>query len=562
MNNEQNEKNLPEQETVQEEGNEAVKETVTEEVTETADAAVTETEVTEEPAEADPEEKPDSQPEKTKKPQKEKTGKFKRGGMATLMSVVFVAIVVVINILVGLLTERFPSMNIDLTAQKLNSLSDQALEIAKSVDKETTLYLIGSEEKYRKDQIFSSYGLEFSQVANLAEKLQEANSKISVEFIDPDSNPGFISQYSSESLTTGCVMVATETRHKTLQASDLFTVGTDQTTYQTVTYSKVDSALAAALEMVNMDNVPVLTIATGHDEKLDPSEYLSAFIDMMENQNYEVKEIDFATEEIPEDTQILMLPTPSTDYSVEEIEKLRAYLDDEERPEDFMLLVTCHTTQGELPRLASLLEEWGIRVESGMVAETDTNRMMVGNQGYVMVDANQEDFLEDESYSRLICPGSRPITRLFEGNGDVSTYPVWTTADSAFVVTADMEEIPDNPVTEELNTAVMAVKHVEMDNDYKLRSIVVFGSSIVFLDDFINTTAYDNGAYIEDLLQYCTGTDDSQVTVKTEQVQTNILDISTTLNTVLVLGLGVFTIGIPVVIVIIGLVVYLKRRHL
>ena len=56
-----------------------------------------------------------------------KSNKFKRGGMATLMSVVFIAIVVVLNILITALSNRFPSMNFDMTAQGLNTLSDQSL---------------------------------------------------------------------------------------------------------------------------------------------------------------------------------------------------------------------------------------------------------------------------------------------------------------------------------------------------------------------------------------------------------------------------------------------------
>ena len=42
------------------------------------------------------------------------------------MTVVFVAIVIVLNVVVSALAERFPSMDIDMTAQGLNTLSDQA----------------------------------------------------------------------------------------------------------------------------------------------------------------------------------------------------------------------------------------------------------------------------------------------------------------------------------------------------------------------------------------------------------------------------------------------------
>ena len=74
------------------------------------------------------------------------SNRFKRGGMSTLLSVVFIAIVVAVNVGVTALTDRFPSLDIDMTAQGLNTLSDQAMEIAKSVDKDTTITLIGTEE--------------------------------------------------------------------------------------------------------------------------------------------------------------------------------------------------------------------------------------------------------------------------------------------------------------------------------------------------------------------------------------------------------------------------------
>ena len=251
-------------------------------------------------------------PKKGKNPFR--SNKFKRGGMATLMTVVFVAIVIVLNVVVSALAERFPSMDIDMTAQGLNTLSDQAIEIAQSIDEDTTIYLIGSEDAYENNQIYSSYGLEYSQVASLARRLAEANSHIKVEFVDPDTNPTFISEYADEDLSTGKVMVQTERRHRVLTVTDLFTIEQDQTTGGYNTYSMVDSALAGALELVNMEDVPVFTIATGHGEMLT-SDNMASFISMLEDQNFEVQEIDLLTESIPEGTQVLMLPTPTTDDS-------------------------------------------------------------------------------------------------------------------------------------------------------------------------------------------------------------------------------------------------------
>lgn len=486
--------------------------------------------------------------------------KFKRGGMATALSVVFIAIVVALNLLVSALTDRFPSLDIDLTAQKVNSLSDQALEIAKNVDREVTIYLIGTQEGYEQNQIYSSYvqrGMQYSQVSSLVKRLVEANPLISMEYVDPDTNPEFISQYESDSLATGKVLVESDLRHTVLTINDLFII--NQETGSTIN-SKVDSALAGALELVNMDTVPVMSIITGHGEMLSTSN-MAAFVDNMEQNNFQVEEVDILTQEIPENTQVLMIATPTTDFSTEEIDKIRAYLDDETRDQQVTLLVSAYPSQGELPNLAAFLEEWGVQVGTGVVAETDSNYAAYDARG-VLVTASPL-VLTSNTYSRLLSYYSAPITLTFEENNGISTTPLWTTQDSAYVITADMtEEDAANPETGEQVVASLSSKDVEVNGETYARNVVVFGSSDLFTDNFMGTSAFEDSTYMNDLLLDLTDTDASAVvTVEEEEVETMQLDVSASTGTVTLLGI-LFTGGIPVVILLVGLGIYLKRRHL
>ena len=507
-------------------------------------------------------------PQEAKKEKKQKApkkpfnfNKVKRGSVATLMTVLFVAIVVALNVVVSALTDRFPSMNIDLTAQGLNTLSEQALEIARGVENETSIYLIGAEENYRENTIYSNYGLEYSQVANLAERMQEANSKIHVEFIDPDTDPQFISDRAEDYLTTGKVLVETEKRSKVLSVNDLFSLQQDETTYQTVGYSMVDSALAGALELVNMDEVPVLTIATGHDEILSSSN-LTAFETLLGSQNFDVQEVDFMLEEIPAETQILLIPAPTSDYTDEEIQRLRDFLEDEETAKDLTVMVTCYPSQGELPKLAGFLEEWGVQAEPGIVAETSSSRVVVAQSSYVLVDA-AEDILAEDGYSRLVSPVSSPLTLLFESNDGISTRALWSTRDTAYVITEDTTEAEAaDPVTSQQIVATQSYRTVDVGEESYTRNVVVFGSSYVFTDTFLNASAFDDRQYVTDLLQYVTATDGSSITVETQAVQTQTYDVGASQSTIMLLGLGVFTIAIPVIILAVGLVIFLRRRHM
>ena len=64
--------------------------------------------------------------------------KFKHGSMAVVFTAVFIAIIIVVNILVSALSDRFPSMNFDMTLEGLNTLSEEAVDVAKGIESDTT----------------------------------------------------------------------------------------------------------------------------------------------------------------------------------------------------------------------------------------------------------------------------------------------------------------------------------------------------------------------------------------------------------------------------------------
>lgn len=63
------------------------------------------------------------------------------------------------------------------------------------VQNPTTIYIMASEDIAKSDTLLAEYGIKYSQVSALAEKMAERNSNISVEYIDLDQNPAFASEY-------------------------------------------------------------------------------------------------------------------------------------------------------------------------------------------------------------------------------------------------------------------------------------------------------------------------------------------------------------------------------
>lgn len=487
-----------------------------------------------------------------------KSRRFKRGGMATVFTAVFVVVIILINVVVSLLSERFPSMNIDLTANKVNTLSDAALEVAKEVEEETTIYILATDDwlDYANNQ-----GVAYSTLVSLSDKLAEANSKIKVEQVDLEKNPSFVNEYADENLTNGCVVVKTDKRYRVLTISDLFPSESNRQTGSTASYNDVDSALATAIKQVNLSEVPVVSIATGHSEAMTNAfDSLTSFL----NENaFDVQQFNILSEDIPENTQILFLGTPNTDYTEDELKKLDEYLSEKESGKTRTLLISATPGQASLPNLMSFLEEWGISYDStSMVLESDSSRTF-GNSALYLSDVDSENGIPDGDYPLLVTPYSVPITRLFDSNNSVVTYSLAATSEGSYLQKTDSDEdASETAEKKSYDTAVLARKSLDSSGTGAYANVIVLGSTYMLDPSTLNTSTFSNGDYFIDLAKYATDTTNSNNTVYSPRVQAGVQDITATTNVINFLGLGVFTITIPVVILLAGLAVYIKRRHL
>lgn len=541
-------------------------------------ASQTEPETKEEPK-ADGEKTEKKDKKEDKKPKKENvlkkvTGsrKFKRGGMATAFTAVFVVVVILVNVVVSLLSERFPSMNMDLTVNQVNTLSEEALDVAKNeVNYDTTLYLVLTDSWI---DYAAGYGYPYSSLTSLADKLAEANSKIKVEKIDLEKNPTFANRYANENISNGCVVVESEKRSRVLGISDLFPAETNQQTGSSSVYNNVDASLASAIKQVNLEEVPVVAIATGHDELLTSQlESLTAFF---EDNTFEVKQFNILTEEVPENTQLLFLPTPNTDYTDEELSKLDAFLANEDSKKSRTLLFTANPGQADLPNLNAFLAEWGIGYDpTSVVMESDSSRYLFNSplmyiSDKVVDEETGVDVIEGD-YSLLLTPSSVPVERLFEANNGIVTYPILTTSESAYLqktedlsdkTTEDVQDEAANADKQAYYTGMVARKALDTTGSGNYANVIVLGSSQMLLSTYLNVNTFSNSSYFSNVVKYATNTTNTDNTVYSPKTEVATYDMTATTSVVNFLGLGLFTITIPVVILLAGLVIYFKRRHL
>lgn len=525
---------------------------------------------TEEEAEDDAESEEPAPKEEAQEKQKQHTfgnllasQKVRRRGISTVFTAVFLAVIILLNVVVSMLSTRFPSINLDLSAQKTNSLTDDATKVIDAIKLPTTITILGPEADVRDNVLYAGYGFQYSQVAILSDKIKERNSNITVKYVDLDKNPTYASELGETNLTAGCVVVSTEKRHRVLQITDLFSQQTDYTTGAASTYSMVGTALASAISQVNSEKLPVIAFATGHEEIYDST----ALQGVLKNASFETVSFNILTDQIPANAQLVMLASPATDYTPQELKKLDTFLQSSKLTADRSLLITFYPSQEALPNLSAFLKEWGIEVPRSMVVERDQSHIAQSDPSFLLTQTNVDSTItlnsQSTQYDNVVMPQASPINLLFASRDGVTTHSLATSYDTAYLVdSSSTEESVKNAKQQAYTTVALAQKNLSLNGTIYKQNVIVAGSSPMFAEGVINASAYGNGKYVTDLVRYATGATDSNTGLLVTPVQTNQVDINLSQSASVILGFGVFTILIPLCVLAAGFVVFLKRRHL
>ena len=110
-------------------------------IAEEAKETVAEVQVSDSPEASGNSSKPDKKEKERGRSVKKRLNspKFKHGAVATGLTAGFIVIVILINVVVSILGERFPSINVDMTKSGANTLSEDALEVIDGGKQKTEL---------------------------------------------------------------------------------------------------------------------------------------------------------------------------------------------------------------------------------------------------------------------------------------------------------------------------------------------------------------------------------------------------------------------------------------
>ncbi|MGN0679041.1 MAG: Gldg family protein, partial [Oscillospiraceae bacterium] len=149
--------------------------------------------------------------------------KMKRGTLSVLFTVAFIAVVVLINIIVGVLSDRF-GVKADLTEAKLYTLDETTRKFLDNrLDADITFTVLNSEQTFIEDQ-------NNRQVNEILKKMENENPHISIEYVNLDKNPNYTSKFKNETVDTNYIVVecGKTGRHKIISPTDYFGLSTEE----------------------------------------------------------------------------------------------------------------------------------------------------------------------------------------------------------------------------------------------------------------------------------------------------------------------------------------------
>lgn len=474
-----------------------------------------------------------------------KSRRRRYGAAAIAVTVLAVAVVIMLNVLLTLLTERYP-LSLDLTKNNIYELSEDTVAYLDGVDKEVKIHILSTEQSLS----YSYDYLDLVQAAKTIEAYAKYSEYISVDYVDLASNPGFINAYPDSELRSYDVIVESGSTVLVTNLTDMFEYSyqynEDYTGYEIAATSKVEQEVTNAIMYAFSGVKPKIGFLTGFGEG-DSSDLQS----LLSKNNYEAVAVNLLTEDIPKDISALVWFGAEKDPTDSALTKLDAYLES-----GGSLLIFTDPFIEDQPNFDAFLSEWGLSIPEAFAFETDSSRIFNNSMYYPLVeytDSSWSSGLEGKnSYTLFYAP--RPVETLFGSEGDISTSILLSLSESSGRYPADVSE--DYQITDEDMVGNVPVAALAQSAETGGR-LFVFGSTYSFQGEFLTTSAAANAEYITGIFAILSERENSAVIAPK--------DVSTQNNTMttgfVMASSAVFVILIPLLLIGAGGAVYLKRRR-
>lgn len=302
----------------------------------------------------------------------------REGSYSGVYILVFIAILVAAYYLADQYNKTF-----DATSDKLYSLSDQTTQLLSDLEEDVTIYHFDQKLRFEQPDMNG-----MSPKGSLT-RYENASNKVTVEYIDPDSDPATAQRMNVRSYGTTYV-----------------SVGGQREEASSVSEEDVTNALIKLLK----GEAKTACILAGHGEASTADFEAAGFSvaqGAIEDANYGVEQVSLVENpEVPASCSVLIVPGGENDLFPPEVEILKGYVEGGGR----LFLMIDHAKS---PSLVDLVAQWGVQVNDDLVLDTSSIGRLLGAQPVVPLAMNYEPhpITDPLTESGGMMPTLFPLTR-------------------------------------------------------------------------------------------------------------------------------------------------------
>lgn len=521
--------------------------------------------------------------------------KLKYGSIATAITVVFIAAVVLLNIIVKAVSNQY-NLKLDLTSAKLYEISDSTLDYMKNLNQDVEIACTYKESEMQTNE-------NMKMVYEVLEKYKQSSDHVKLVFFDTTEDPDILQKYQADysgTINAGDIIIKSGSQVRTVKTSEMFDV--DQNKLQYYYYGQVsykdcitgfsgEQKLTSAIMYVtdaDPKKVAFITQSNGENIFNQQNAYsVQALQQLYENNGYDVVNVDITSDDISADTyDVAVLPAPQNDLTEDGIKKLTDFLYNNG---DYskQLMYFADYTQSATPNINEFLELWGIQVDDCIVRESDSSKnqqatISLGTAAFPVasiVEAGDDETSYSEGISNtslpIITPLSKSIKLLWDSNNERSTQALLKTDDtcyeyplSALKKSSDSSEESseaenetefDENSAEKGEQVIMAAgrRSTAMGEVINTSTVFVAGSMSLVDMYLTQSSSYNNGSYVMNAINVATGKGGG-LTIESKDMTAKTITISQGQAS---LVRNIVVIFIPVIVIAIGVVVFIRRRR-
>ena len=520
----------------------------------------------------------------TKKPRRSAGAKrrlqYNAGFTATI--VIAVIAVILLNVVVGVVADKFP-LTIDISKNKTFSLSVQSIQIAEQVENDIQLIVFAEEEAFKNPSSgVSELDTTMREFLNaLKQYNNHSNGKVTYTFIDPTQEPQKFAAYSKYEVEAGDMLFLSGDRYKTAtiydgsSSNDLYTLDSSSYSY-TGTYSfesKAEKLLASSIYALSGGEEHIVQVLVGHEEDAYVIDGLKSLYEL---NGYTFEELTITgSKEFNKDASVMLIPAPAKDYSAAEINRVQEWVyNDGNYGRQLMVYVS---PTADCPNLYEFLEvEYQITVTDELITETDLNRIQNYNYLLTMTDVGSTDYtINSTGKANVYTPLARRLTTTLPAtleNDTIGSYAVSLTQYPESAKLSKLESLNNAEATENTTFAApedaypltsMIVHAIDSYNNDAQTAVdgrvLVSGCAGMAYSDYIQNSSLKNEELLLDSLNAMTGIENA-ITISNKTIENET--VTFTNATALIVGLGIFTIGLPVAMLVLCLMVFVRRKNL